>query len=43
LIIGGENIGRFALESIDEDWLVTNPAGPLLQADVWLKLKEYSR
>lgn len=42
LVIGGKNIGRFALESIEEEWRTIDHAGRLIQAVVTLKLKEYA-
>ena len=42
LIIGGENLGLYVLETIDEEVLHTNASGVTIAANVKISLKEYN-
>lgn len=41
LVIGGENFGKFVLETFEDEWRKTDGRGRLLVADVQLHLLEY--
>lgn len=40
--VGGELVGDFTLESIEEEWTRTNAAGVITVAQVHLQLEEYA-
>jgi phage protein U len=41
LILGGENMGKFLLEEMQESWMHSGPNGAPLVAEASLTLKEY--